>query len=84
MMYLYNISAITTCRSDLSPGYLAMECLLVLTSRRSGDWFKEELREAEGHVTRVKKVPRGTSDDQASWIVDSASDTVSVCVPSLF
>jgi len=29
----------------LSPGYLAMECLLVLTSRRSGDWFKEELRE---------------------------------------
>ena len=23
-----------------------MECLLVLTSRKSGDWFKEELREA--------------------------------------
>ncbi|XP_067950851.1 wings apart-like protein homolog [Watersipora subatra] len=33
-------------KADLSPGYLAMECLLVLTSRRSGDWFKEELREA--------------------------------------
>ena len=29
----------------MSPGYLSMECLLILTSRRSGDWFKEELRE---------------------------------------
>ena len=41
---------------------------------------EEELREAEGCVTRVKKVPKGTSDYQASWIVDSASDTVSACV----
>jgi len=35
-------------RGDLSPGYLAMECLLILTSRRSGEWFKEELREVGG------------------------------------
>ena len=25
-------------------GYLAMESLLSLTSRRAGEWFKEELR----------------------------------------
>jgi hypothetical protein len=30
--------------SDFQTGHLAMETLLSLTSKRAGDWFKEELR----------------------------------------
>lgn len=29
---------------SLQTGHLAMETLLSLTSKRAGDWFKEELR----------------------------------------
>lgn len=43
-------------REDLSPGYLAMECLLVLTSRRSGDWFKEELREVGAIISIANSI----------------------------
>ncbi|XP_072165383.1 wings apart-like protein homolog [Diadema setosum] len=41
--------------SDLSNGYLAMESLLSLTSRRAGEWFKEELRLAGGleHIAQT-------------------------------
>lgn len=32
------------CNIFLQTGHLAMETLLSLTSKRAGDWFKEELR----------------------------------------
>lgn len=32
----------------LQVGHLAMEALLSLTSRRAGEWFKEELRQLGG------------------------------------
>lgn len=32
------------CRVSPQTGHLAMETLLSLTSKRAGDWFKEELR----------------------------------------
>ncbi|CAG2111189.1 unnamed protein product, partial [Medioppia subpectinata] len=34
--------------SDITAGTLAMETLLGLTSKRAGDWFKEELRRIKG------------------------------------
>lgn len=42
-------------RSELSNGYLAMESLLSLTSKRAGEWFKEELRLAGGleHIAQT-------------------------------
>nr|XP_054773584.1 wings apart-like protein homolog [Lytechinus pictus] len=41
--------------SDLSNGHLAMESLLSLTSKRAGEWFKEELRLAGGleHIAQT-------------------------------
>lgn len=38
-------------------GQLAMETLLSLTSRRAGEWFKEELRELGGleHIVKTIK-----------------------------
>ncbi|CAH1795155.1 unnamed protein product, partial [Owenia fusiformis] len=34
--------------NDISTGTLAMDALLSLTSRKAGDWFKDELRELSG------------------------------------
>jgi hypothetical protein len=33
---------------DISADHLSMETLLSLTSKRAGEWFKEELRELGG------------------------------------
>jgi len=40
---------------SMQVGQLAMETLLSLTSRRAGEWFKEELRELGGldHIVRT-------------------------------
>ncbi|XP_049829249.1 protein wings apart-like [Schistocerca gregaria] len=40
---------------NITVGHLAMETLLSLTSRRAGEWFKEELRELGGleHIVRT-------------------------------
>lgn len=42
----YNILSdnLLMCNLVLQSGHLAMETLLSLTSKRAGDWFKEELR----------------------------------------
>ena len=39
----------------LSADHLAMETLLSMTSKRAGEWFKEELRELGGlgHLARL-------------------------------
>ncbi|XP_071439243.1 protein wings apart-like [Hetaerina americana] len=41
---------------NITVGHLAMETLLSLTSRRAGEWFKEELRELGGLEHIVKTV----------------------------
>ena len=40
---------------DISADHLSMETLLSLTSKRAGEWFKEELRELGGldHLVRT-------------------------------
>lgn len=42
---------------NITVGQLAMETLLSLTSRRAGEWFKEELRELGGleHIVKTIK-----------------------------
>lgn len=40
----YSESIFINGASDFQTGHLAMETLLSLTSKRAGDWFKEELR----------------------------------------
>lgn len=40
---------------DISADHLSMETLLSLTSKRAGEWFKEELRELGGldHLVKI-------------------------------
>jgi Wings apart-like protein regulation of heterochromatin len=40
---------------DISADHLSMETLLSLTSKRAGEWFKEELRELGGLDHLVKQ-----------------------------
>ncbi|KAL1517157.1 hypothetical protein ABEB36_000956 [Hypothenemus hampei] len=58
-----NLDSITT-------GQLAMETLLSLTSKRAGEWFKEELRELGGleHIMKtIHECCRQVSDYVVSW-----------------
>lgn len=50
--------------SVLQTGHLAMETLLSLTSKRAGDWFKEELRLLGGldHIVDKGKGSSGVSN----------------------
>jgi hypothetical protein len=43
---------------DISADHLSMETLLSLTSKRAGEWFKEELRELGGldHLVNMKSL----------------------------
>ena len=43
---------------NISADHLSMETLLSLTSKRAGEWFKEELRELGGldHLVRSLKL----------------------------
>lgn len=51
-------------------GHLAMETLLSLTSKRAGEWFKEELRELGGveHLVRtIKHCTQAFTPDLETW-----------------
>lgn len=55
---------------NITVGHLAMETLLSLTSKRAGEWFKEELRELGGleHIVRtVVECSRVVDDTVTSW-----------------
>ncbi|XP_050293417.1 protein wings apart-like [Anthonomus grandis grandis] len=55
---------------NITTGQLAMETLLSLTSKRAGEWFKEELRELGGleHIMKtIHECCRQVSDYVASW-----------------
>ncbi|MED6250725.1 hypothetical protein ATANTOWER_007028 [Ataeniobius toweri] len=60
---------------NITTGHLAMETLLSLTSKRAGDWFKEELRLLGGldHIVdKVKEcVDNLNRDDQEENLVSS-------------
>lgn len=54
----------------LQAGHLAMETLLSLTSKRAGEWFKEELRELGGveHLVRtITSCTEAFSPDLETW-----------------
>lgn len=48
--------AINLSLDQISADHLAMETLLSLTSKRAGEWFKEELRELGGLDHLVMKI----------------------------
>lgn len=51
-------------------GHLAMETLLSLTSKRAGEWFKEELRELGGveHLVRtITSCTEAFSPELETW-----------------
>ncbi|XP_044258418.1 protein wings apart-like isoform X1 [Tribolium madens] len=55
---------------NITVGQLAMETLLSLTSKRAGEWFKEELRELGGleHIMKtICECCRQVSDYVVSW-----------------
>lgn len=55
---------------NITVGQLAMETLLSLTSKRAGEWFKEELRELGGleHIMKtIMECCRQLSDYVVSW-----------------
>ncbi|KAF7271920.1 hypothetical protein GWI33_015261 [Rhynchophorus ferrugineus] len=55
---------------NITTGQLAMETLLSLTSKRAGEWFKEELRELGGleHIMKtIYECCRQVSDYVVSW-----------------
>nr|CAH7734752.1 unnamed protein product [Callosobruchus chinensis] len=55
---------------SITVGQLAMETLLSLTSKRAGEWFKEELRELGGleHIMKtVHECCRQVSDYVVTW-----------------
>ncbi|XP_030760465.1 protein wings apart-like isoform X2 [Sitophilus oryzae] len=55
---------------NITTGQLAMETLLSLTSKRAGEWFKEELRELGGleHIMKtIHECCRQVSDYVVSW-----------------
>lgn len=53
----------------LKVGQLAMEALLSLTSRRAGEWFKEELRQLGGleHIVQTVNDCSKVIDFQVEW-----------------
>lgn len=56
--------------NNITVGHLAMETLLSLTSKRAGEWFKEELRELGGleHIVKtICECCRQVSDYVVSW-----------------
>lgn len=55
---------------NINAGHLAMETLLSLTSKRAGEWFKEELRELGGveHLVRtITSCTEAFSPDLETW-----------------
>ncbi|CAH0553412.1 unnamed protein product [Brassicogethes aeneus] len=55
---------------SITVGQLAMETLLSLTSKRAGEWFKEELRELGGleHIMKtIRECCRQVSDYVVEW-----------------
>ncbi|XP_056640282.1 protein wings apart-like isoform X1 [Diorhabda sublineata] len=55
---------------SITVGQLAMETLLSLTSKRAGEWFKEELRELGGleHIIKtIRECCRQVSDYVVTW-----------------
>ncbi|XP_071515023.1 uncharacterized protein wapl isoform X3 [Panulirus ornatus] len=55
---------------NITAGHLAMETLLSLTSKRAGEWFKEELRELGGVEHLVRTITQCTqlfSPDLETW-----------------
>ncbi|XP_041362493.1 LOW QUALITY PROTEIN: wings apart-like protein homolog [Gigantopelta aegis] len=62
----------------ISTGYLAMESLLSLTSRRAGEWFKEELR-TQGALDHIVDMVSKCSHT----IIESLHDGIDSAVPSL-
>merc|ERR1739847_235731 len=56
---------------NISSDYLSMETLLSMTSKRAGEWFKEELRELGGldHLVRTMSdcLAFLTADDISMW-----------------
>ncbi|XP_046405149.1 protein wings apart-like isoform X2 [Ischnura elegans] len=57
---------------NITVGHLAMETLLSLTSRRAGEWFKEELRELGGLEHIVKTVTECCCHIDNHRLVDDA------------
>ena len=62
----------------ISADHLAMETLLSLTSKRAGEWFKEELRELGGldHLVRETKVSITCMPSRYAFQVRTMSDCV--------
>uniref|UniRef100_A0A1B6FS43 WAPL domain-containing protein n=1 Tax=Cuerna arida TaxID=1464854 RepID=A0A1B6FS43_9HEMI len=54
---------------NITVGHLAMEALLSLTSRRAGEWFKEELRQLGGleHIVQTINDCSKVIDFQVEW-----------------
>ncbi|KAK3101252.1 hypothetical protein FSP39_002172 [Pinctada imbricata] len=63
---------------DVSTGNLAMESLLSLTSRRAGEWFKEELRTlgALDHIVDTVCTCIEAIDDNTTLLTDSAIENL--------
>lgn len=58
----------------LQVGHLSMETLLSLTSKRAGEWFKEELRELGGleHIIKtVVECCKHVDDTANAWSATS-------------
>lgn len=64
---------------SLQTGHLAMETLLSLTSKRAGDWFKEELRLLGGldHIVdkgvNLRVTARKRADAHGFWFLTNCS-----------
>lgn len=54
--------------NEISAGTLAMETLLGLTSKRAGDWFKEELRNLKGIDYLVDTILNASSDENNQFM----------------
>lgn len=59
-------------------GHLAMETLLSLTSKRAGEWFKEELRVLGGvdHIVRTIQDCESKLESPANTWTDAQVDTL--------
>lgn len=75
------------CSHSLQTGHLAMETLLSLTSKRAGDWFKEELRLLGGldHIVDKGELENGElgPKERVFLTVHASVSTVKECVENL-
>lgn len=66
---MLSVSVFITHKLYFKVGQLAMEALLSLTSRRAGEWFKEELRQLGGleHIVQTVNDCSKVIDFKVEW-----------------